>query len=70
MVFKKPYAFLVKHFKLINFILAVFMGIILYRVSLLHQVLADIYTSTLSNYSSLQSIYLGFSTYLLLNVFY
>ena len=68
MVFKKPYAFLVKHFKLINFILAVFMGIILYRVSLLHQVLDDIYTSTLSNYSSLQSIYLGFSTYLFLIV--
>ena len=66
MVFKKPYAFLVKYFKLINFILAVFMGIILYRVSLLHQVLDDIYTSTLSNYSSLQSIYLGFSTYLFL----
>ena len=66
MVFKKPYAFFVKYFKVINLILAVVFSLIMYKMYLLNGVLNDIYDATLTNYSSLQATYLGFSMYLLM----
>lgn len=66
MVFKKPYAFFVKYFRVINLILTFILFVILTKLSSLHTVLNNIYTGEISNFSSLNDTYLGFKMYLLL----
>jgi len=66
MVFKKPYAFFVKYFRVINFILTVLLAILFYKLSSLHNILNSIYNGGISNYSSLNSTYLGFRIYFLI----
>lgn len=64
MVFRRPYAFLIKYFKLINLILALLLTFIIYKLNNLHSVLRQIFLGTLSNYSTLKNTYLGFNLYL------
>lgn len=68
MVFKKPYAFFIKYFRLINLFLVLLMVYFAYRLNLLHQAINDIYMGTLTNYTSLEANYIGFKLYLLLFV--
>ncbi len=66
MVFKKPYAFFIKYFRLINLILCFLFGNIFYKLNLLRVVINDIYLGKVTNYSNLGSSYIGFKMYLLL----
>ena len=66
MVFKKPYAFLIKYFRLINLLLVLLFGYLGYKLSLVRTVMDDIYRGDTTNYSSLGSTYIGFRMYLLL----
>ncbi len=66
MVFKRPYAFLIKYFKLINLILSVSLMYIIYKLNNLHTILNQIYRGSISNFSSLSSTYIGFTLYLLI----
>ena len=68
MVFKKPYAFLIKHFKLINLLLVFLLSYLCYKLSLLRTVIVDIYSGNITNYSSLSSTYIGFKLYLVLTI--
>lgn len=65
MVFKKPYAFLIKYFKLINLILVFLLSYISYKLSILRTVMVDIYNGDITNFSLLRS-YIGFKLYLIL----
>ena len=66
MIFKKPYAFFIKYFRLINFILAFFVGMFIYRLNTLHSVINKIYLGEYMNFSNLNSQYIGFTMYLLI----
>lgn len=68
MVFKKPYAFLIKYFRLINMILVLLFGYLGYKLNLIRIVMDDIYRGTVTNYSSLSPTYIGFKMHLLLFV--
>jgi len=66
MVFKKPYAFFIKYFKLINLILCLLIMFFIYKLNLLHKVLNNIYFGRLTNFINLESTYIGFVMYLLI----
>ena len=66
MVFKKPYAFFIKYFRLINLILSLLLIFITYKLNLLRQVVNNIYLGKVVNYSTLKGDYIGFRMYLLL----
>ena len=66
MVFKKPYAFFIKYFRLINLILSLLLIFITYKLNLLRQVVNNIYLGKVVNYSTLKSDYIGFRMYLLI----
>lgn len=66
MVFKKPYAFFIKYFRLINMILVLLLGFLGYKLNLIRVIMDDIYRGTVTNYSSLSSTYIGFQMYLLI----
>ena len=46
MILRKPYAFLIKHFKLIHFIMALCMGVLLYQTTILQNFLNEFAGST------------------------
>ena len=64
MVFRKPYAFLIKYFKIINLVLVFLLSYISYKLSLLRTVIADIYSGDITNFSTLGATYIGFKLYL------
>ena len=66
MVFKKPYAFFIKYFRLINLILSLLLIFITYKLNLLRQLVNNIYLGKVVNYSTLKSDYIGFRMYLLI----
>ena len=41
MILRKPYGFLIKHFKLIHLIMTIFMGILIYQTNLLLEFFND-----------------------------
>ncbi len=63
MVFKKPYAFLIKYFKIINLILSILVFYLVYKLNNLHKLINQVYIGSVSNYSSLKSNYLGWRLY-------
>jgi len=63
MVFKKPYAFFIKYFRVINFILTFLLSIILYNLNELRVVLTDVYRGDISNFSNLGYNHIGFKAY-------
>ena len=66
MVFRKPYAFFIKYFRLINLFLVFLMLYFAYRLNLLHQIINDIYMGALTNFSNLYVDFIGFTMYFLL----
>ena len=46
MILRKPYAFLIKHFKLIHFIMALCMGVLLYQTTILQNFFNEFAGST------------------------
>ena len=46
MILRKPYAFLIKHFKLIHFIMALCMGVLLYQTTILQNFFNEFANST------------------------
>jgi len=66
MVFKKPYAFFIKYFRLINLFLLFLNIILVYKLNLLHNVLNNIYLGRLTNFINMESKYIGFLMYLLI----
>lgn len=66
MIFRKPYAFFIKYFKTINFILVLMVSYLIYRLNALHVILKEIYYGNVSNFANLSTKYIGFSTVLLL----
>ena len=66
MVFKKPYAFFIKYFRLINLLLSTLLIYLGYRLNLLRNVMNDIYMGRVTNYSTLRSDYIGFKMYFLI----
>lgn len=66
MVFRKPYAFFIKYFRLINLILVLLMIYFGYRMNLLHKAINDIYMGRLTNYTNLDVDFIGFTMYFLL----
>ena len=65
MVFKKPYAFFIKYFRLINLLLSVILFYLGYRLNILRNVINDIYIGKVTNYSTLRADYIGFRMYFL-----
>ena len=65
MVFKKPYAFFIKYFKLINLILCILNGFFIYKLNVLHNALDNVYFGKLTNYINMDSTYIGYLMYLL-----
>ncbi|MBQ3021557.1 MAG: hypothetical protein IJD92_04985 [Bacilli bacterium] len=66
MIFKRPYAFFIKYFRHINFILSILLIYFTYKLNIIHQVLNDIYSGNLTNYSNLNANYISFRIYLLI----
>lgn len=66
MVFKKPYAFFIKYFKLINLILCILNGFFIYKLNVLHNALDNVYFGKLTNYINMDSTYIGYLMYLLI----
>ena len=66
MIFKKPYAFFIKYFRLINLLLSTLLIYLGYRLNLLRNVMNDIYMGRVTNYSTLRSDYIGFKMYFLI----
>lgn len=66
MVFKKPYAFFIKYFRHINFVLSLLFIYLAYKLNILREVVGGIYRGGVTNYSSLNSSYIGFGMYLLI----
>ena len=66
MVFKKPYAFLIKHFRLVNLLLSILLIYFGYRLNTLRIVINDIYLGKITNYTTLRSDYIGFKMYTIL----
>lgn len=63
MIFKKPYAFFIKYFRVINLMLVLFMIFLSYKMNILHQTLNDVFMGSLTNFSNLESNYIGFILY-------
>lgn len=66
MVFKKPYAFFIKYFRIINLILCVLNIFLIYKLNLLHNALNNIYFGSLTNFINIESSYIGYLMYLLI----
>lgn len=66
MILKKPYAFLIKYFRLINLFLVILFCFLTYKLNLIRGVVNDIYRGNVTNYSTLNSTYIGFRLYLLI----
>ena len=66
MVFKKPYAFLIKYFRAINLVLAILLIYFSYRLNILRLLIKDVYLVRVTNYSTLKSDYIGFKMYFIL----
>jgi len=66
MVFKKPYAFFIKHFRFINLFLCILNIVLIYKLNLLHNALNSIYLGTLTNFINVESNYVGFLMYVLI----
>ena len=66
MVFKKPYAFLIKYFKLINFVLSMLLIYLGYKLNVIHTIIKDIYNGKVTNYTNFNKIYIGFKIYLVI----
>lgn len=66
MVLKKPYAFLIKYFKIINLVLVLLFSFLAYRLYLIRNVISEIYFGKITNYSSLNYEYIGFKMFLLM----
>lgn len=66
MVFKKPYAFLIKYFRLINLFLVILFSYLCYKLNLIKNIMSDIYRSNLTNYSNLNSTYIGLKMFILI----
>ena len=66
MIFKKPYAFFIKYFRLINLFLVFLLVYLCYRLNVLRMVVNNIYLGKVTDYYSLRSTYIGFRMYLLL----
>lgn len=60
MVFKKPYAFFIKYFRLIHLILTILLIYLSYSLNNLHGVLREIYLGTYTSYGVLKSTYINF----------
>lgn len=65
MVFKKPYAFFIKYFRLINLILVCLFVYMDYKLNILRGVINSLYLGNLTNYGSLAQ-YIGFRFYFLI----
>ena len=63
MIFKKPYAFFIKYFRLINLILSLLIIFLCYKLNILRVVLNNIYLGRINDYNSLKSTYIGLSMY-------
>lgn len=68
MVFKKPYAFFIKYFRIINLILCVLNIFLIYKLNLLHNALNNIYFGRLTNFINMESSYVGYLMYMLIFV--
>jgi len=66
MVFKKPYAFFIKYFRIINLILCILSIFLIYKLNLLHNALNNIYFGRLTNFINIESSYIGYLMYLLI----
>ena len=66
MVFRKPYAFFIKYFRLINLLLVVLLCFLIYKLNLIRIVINDIYLGRLTNFSNLNNTYVGFKMVLLI----
>lgn len=63
MVFRKPYAFLIKYFRLINFILVVLLLYLAYKFHGISNVFSQIYNSKVIDYASLNLNYAGYGLF-------
>ena len=66
MIIKKPYAFLIRYFKVINIFLSLLLIFLLNRLRMLGSVINKIYIGQITNNSGLSKDYIGFKTYLAL----
>jgi len=66
MVFKKPYAFFIKYFRIINLILNILLMFYIYRLNLIHQVINDFYYGRITNFSNAETAYVGLGMYFLI----
>ena len=66
MIFKKPYAFLIKNFKIINISLSLLLIFLTYKLNKLSTIISKIYNGTITNNSNLNKEYIGFKMFLLL----
>ena len=66
MVFRKPYAFFIKYFRIINLILNVLIVFLIYKLNLIHSVINDIYYGRITNFSNTETTYIGFIMYFLI----
>lgn len=68
MVFKKPYGFLIKHFKLIHLIITFILGLVVYRCNSIYAFLNDCIEDSVYRYDALQYINYGVFIWLLLGI--
>ena len=66
MIFRKPYAFLIKYFRLINLLLSFLLIYIVHRLNLLRVIINKVYLGKATNYSNLRSMYVNFIFYLVI----
>lgn len=66
MIFKKPYAFFIRYFKIINLVVCLLNVLVIYKLNLLHNALNNIYLGKLTNFINMDSTYVGFIMYLLI----
>lgn len=66
MIFKKPYAFFIKYFRLINLFLVFLLIYLCYKLNVLRIVINNIYLGKVTDYYSLKNTYIGFRLYFLL----
>lgn len=66
MILRKPYAFFIKYFRLLNLIMAIFMGIIIYRTFVISKFLTDyINDYTIANAGFNVSKYMSFYSFII-----
>lgn len=66
MIFRRPYAFFIKYFRLINLVLSILVLIFIIKLNNLHNLLNNIYLSNISNYNYLNEEYIGFWMFFLI----